>query len=248
MQLPSNDEQRAKAVELAQAEAQCYTVQDDPSTRAGCTADHELRHILRTTTAMSLAQHPLGETGLRVSALGLGLAALGRPGYITLEHNRDLAGQTGVDDMQARAPAVLDQAWQGGITYFDAARSYGRAEEFLGTWLRHQDTGDTQPVVGSKWGYIYTAGRQVEADQHEVKDHTLPVLQRQWQESYGHLGSWLRLYQIHSATFESGVLERVEVLNELARLKTEGVHIGLTLSGADQPAVLEAALAVQVDG
>jgi aryl-alcohol dehydrogenase-like predicted oxidoreductase len=33
----------------------------------------------------------LGSTGLAVSPIGLGLAALGRPGYITLGHGSDLA-------------------------------------------------------------------------------------------------------------------------------------------------------------
>ena len=34
----------------------------------------------------------LGASALRVSPLGLGLAALGRPGYINLSHGADLAG------------------------------------------------------------------------------------------------------------------------------------------------------------
>ena len=32
--------------------------------------------------------------------------------------------------------AVLDAAWEKGIRYFDAARSYGLAEKFLSSWLR----------------------------------------------------------------------------------------------------------------
>ena len=31
---------------------------------------------------------------------------------------------------------VLDAAYGAGVRYFDAARSYGRAEQFLGSWLR----------------------------------------------------------------------------------------------------------------
>jgi aryl-alcohol dehydrogenase-like predicted oxidoreductase len=34
----------------------------------------------------------LGTTGLMVSRIGLGLAALGRPGYLTLGHNADIGG------------------------------------------------------------------------------------------------------------------------------------------------------------
>jgi aryl-alcohol dehydrogenase-like predicted oxidoreductase len=42
--------------------------------------------------------------------------------------------------MKMRAHEVLDAAWAAGVRYFDAARSYGSAEAFLGTWLnRHAD-------------------------------------------------------------------------------------------------------------
>jgi aryl-alcohol dehydrogenase-like predicted oxidoreductase len=73
----------------------------------------------------------LGRTGLTVSRLGLGLAALGRPGYINLGHAADLPATPDVPSMEAHAYAVLDAAWDAGIRYFDAARSYGRAETFL---------------------------------------------------------------------------------------------------------------------
>ncbi|MGB5748926.1 MAG: aldo/keto reductase, partial [Desulfobacterales bacterium] len=37
--------------------------------------------------------------------------------------------------MEAQAHRVLDSAWDAGIRYFDAARSYGKAEDFLHSWL-----------------------------------------------------------------------------------------------------------------
>jgi aryl-alcohol dehydrogenase-like predicted oxidoreductase len=100
----------------------------------------------------------LGATGLVVSRLGLGLAALGRPGYINLGHANDLGHDYAVTAMQRQTDRVLDAAWAGGICYFDAARSYGRAEEFLGRWLRERRLSSTDLTVGSKWGYTYTAG------------------------------------------------------------------------------------------
>lgn len=196
-----------------------------------------------------IEQRDFGRTGLRTSRLGLGLAALGRPGYITLDHAADLRGDYRIPAMEANTHAVLDAAWAAGIRYFDAARSYGRAEEFLGSWLRTRPfTADDPPVVGSKWGYTYTAGWQIEADRHEVKEHTLPILTHQWQESQSHLAPYLRLYQIHSATFDSGVLARPEVLAALHRIKQTGIAIGLSLSGPDQPAVLAAALTIEIEG
>jgi aryl-alcohol dehydrogenase-like predicted oxidoreductase len=191
---------------------------------------------------------PLGSTGLFVTPIGLGLAALGRPGYINLGHANDLQENYDVAAMQERAHEVLDAAWEAGIRYLDTARSYGRGEEFLGNWLRSRHIRVDEATVGSKWGYTYTAGWQVEAEHHEIKDHSLPVLQHQWGETWANLGDYVRLYQIHSATQDSGVLTNREVLNELARLKGQGVKIGLSLSGADQAKTLREAMSVKIDG
>ena len=65
----------------------------------------------------------LGNTDLEVTPIGLGLAALGRPGYINLGHSSDLAGHTDVESMERTAHAVLDAAYAGGVRYVDAARS-----------------------------------------------------------------------------------------------------------------------------
>lgn len=190
--------------------------------------------------------HSLGETQLQVSPLGLGLAALGRPGYINLGHAQDLHGDYAVEDMQANAHAVLDAAYRAGVRYFDAARSYGKAEVFLGSWLRSREIPPESVTVASKWGYTYTAGWQVKAAEHEVKEHSLAVLRRQWGETQANLGGYLDLYQIHSATLKSGVLENREVLAELAHLKEAGTAIGLTVSGPRQAEVIERAIRVEV--
>ena len=189
-----------------------------------------------------------GQTGLKVTRLGLGLAALGRPGYINLGHAADLNHDYDAAAMQSHAHQVLDTAWGLGIRYFDAARSYGRAETFLSSWLQARQIDPAQVVVGSKWGYTYTAGWQVQAEKHEVKEHSRPVLQRQITESRALLGDYLKLYQIHSATLESGVLENREVLDELARLRDNGLHIGLSLSGPHQAETLAKALTIRYGG
>lgn len=192
--------------------------------------------------------HPLDTTQLKVSPLGLGLAALGRPGYINLNHAADLAHNYDVAAMETHAHQVLDAAWAGGVRYFDAARSYGRAEAFLGSWLRSRRIEVGAVTVGSKWGYTYTADWQVQAAHHEIKEHSLPVLQRQWAETQANLGGYLDLYQIHSATLDSGVLENSAVLRELARLKAGGTAIGLSLSGANQAEVLGKAIEIELEG
>ena len=140
----------------------------------------------------------LSDTGLKVSSLGLGLAALGRPGYINLGHGQDLHS---VDkrDMEKQAHEVLSAAYQYCIRYFDAARSYGKAEAFLSSWLGNLEPGGV--VIGSKWGYIYTANWQVQAGQHEIKEHSKENLEKQFAESSTLLGNHLNLYQIHSVSY-----------------------------------------------
>lgn len=190
----------------------------------------------------------LGDTGLAVSRLGLGLAALGRPGYINLGHAGDLGPEHDVPAMEARARDVLDAAWDSGVRYFDAARSYGRAEEFLAGWLKRRGIIPDEVTVGSKWGYVYTADWRVDAEKHEVKDHSLANLLRQAAESRAILGDQLDLYQIHSATLDSGILDDRAVLEQLARLRGEGLRIGLSLSGPRQAETLKRALDVRVGG
>lgn len=191
---------------------------------------------------------PLGDSALKVTPIGLGLAALGRPGYINLGHDKDLGKDKSVGALERQAHEVLDAAWSNGIRYFDVARSYGKAEEFLGNWLRAREIAPDEVVVGSKWGYRYTADWQVEAGQHEVKEHSLETLQRQVVESWQQLGEQLDLYQIHSATMDSGVLENQAVLDELGWLRAKGLVIGLTLSGPMQAETLEQAMDIERDG
>lgn len=196
----------------------------------------------------SMQTTTLGATGLAVSRLGLGLAALGRPGYINIGHAVDLRDEYDVAAMEARAHAVLDAAWEAGVRYFDAARSYGRAEEFLAHWLAARRISPEAATVGSKWGYVYTAGWRVDAAKHEVKDHSLENLRRQVAESRALFGDHLDLYQIHSATLESGVLEDRAVLEGLAQLRSEGLRVGLSLSGPRQAETLRRAREVTVSG
>ena len=185
----------------------------------------------------------LGTTGLVASRLGLGLAALGRPGYITLGHGRDLAGHADERSLELATHTVLDAAYAGGVRYFDAARSYGKAESFLASWLAGRALGPDDVTVGSKWGYTYTADWRIDAPVPEVKDLSIGTLRRQYSESRKLLGANLRLYEIHSATIESGVLEDDRVLEELARLRATGLAIGLTVTGPRQAETIERALA-----
>ena len=184
-----------------------------------------------------------GQTKLKVTKIGLGLAALGRPGYINLGHEDDLKNRYEVSEMERITHEVLDIAYQNRIRYFDAARSYGRAEAFYASWKG----ANNDLVIGSKWGYTYTAGWKVNAQQHEVKEHSIDVLNRQWIETLNSLSRFPDIYHIHSASDESKVLKNSAVIERLWELKEQGVIIGLSLSGPHQGETLEKSLEIKSD-
>ncbi|MDH3259467.1 MAG: aldo/keto reductase [Acidimicrobiia bacterium] len=193
-----------------------------------------------------MQSRPLGETGLEVTRLGLGLAALGRPGYLNLGHGVDLAGRRTIEALEQHTHDVLDKARQAGIRYVDAARSYGRAEAFLASWLATRNIAPGEITVSSKWGYRYTAGWRIAAETHEIKDLTVGHLDSQYQETLRLLCPHLKLYQIHSATLD--VLSDRAVLERLAAIRGEGAIIGLSASGPWQSETIRRAIDIEVDG
>lgn len=165
-------------------------------------------------------------TVMGASRLGIGLAAVGRPAYITAGRERDLGDHRSVDDLRARTEAVLDAAYAAGIRYIDTARSYGRAEEFLAGWLRSRPhVGDV--VIGSKWGYRYVGNWRRDADVHEIKDHSPAAFTEQLAQTRELLGEALQVYHVHSATLDTGALSDVALHRVLADLRDEGVRIGI---------------------
>jgi aryl-alcohol dehydrogenase-like predicted oxidoreductase len=181
-----------------------------------------------------------------MSVLGIGLAAVGRPAYITSGRSQDLPDRS-PGALRERTRALLDLAHRLGIRHLDAARSYGRSEEFLADWL------DSRPevrdvLVASKWGYAYVGGWTLDAPVHEVKDHSLAAYRRQLAESRALLGDRLHLYQLHSLTPDSPALTDTALHRALAETAAEGVEIGLSSSGPHQADAIRAALRITVDG
>jgi len=179
---------------------------------------------------------------------GLGLAALGRPSYINLGHDKDFAGESSEEQMQQRTHTMLDAAWQAGVRYFDAARSYGLAELFLSNWLAKNPSKTRDLIIGSKWGYTYTANWDPNAKTHEVKEHSLRVLEKQWLETYELLENNLDFYLVHSATLDSGILDNKAVLERLSLLKSKNIMVGISTSGVEQAEILKRALAITIGG
>ncbi|WP_298892789.1 aldo/keto reductase [uncultured Psychroserpens sp.] len=174
--------------------------------------------------------------------LGFGTAAIGRPQYINIRQGHYFDGD--LEAFKTQGYAVLERAYNLGIRYFDTAPGYGLAEQLLIDWLKTKT--DPKIKIATKWGYTYVANFNPDAAIHEVKEHSLKKLNEQWETSKVLIPN-LKVYQIHSATFETGVLENDAILNRLAFLKNEfSIDIAITTSGANQIEVIKKALDVSV--
>ena len=71
----------------------------------------------------------LGSTGIKISRLGLGCGNFGGIG--------SAPAFFGMGEDEAQAIALLDRAWDAGITLLDTADAYGggRSEQYIGRWL-----------------------------------------------------------------------------------------------------------------
>jgi aryl-alcohol dehydrogenase-like predicted oxidoreductase len=184
---------------------------------------------------MTVPTRRLGTTSIESTRMALGLAALGRPAYINAGRADDLPEHRSVASMATRTHAVLDAARASGIRAFDAARSYGQAENFLADWLSAREIEPGQVSVSSKWGYTYVGDWRLDADCHEVKSHDLPTFGRQWPATRKILWSHLDLYQVHSLTVDAPVFEDEALLDALLTLEAEhGVTVGATVTGPAQ--------------
>jgi aryl-alcohol dehydrogenase-like predicted oxidoreductase len=178
------------------------------------------------------------------------LAALARPAYITAGRSRDLGGDRAVEALRSRTSELLDVAYRHDVRYLDVARSYGRAEEFLAGWLAGHPGAD-DVLIGSKWGYRYVGGWRTDAEVHEVhevKDHSPEAFVDQYGQTRALLGGRLAVYQVHSATPDTGVLDDTELHRVLAGLRADGVALGISTSGPAQADAVRRALEVRVDG
>jgi len=194
---------------------------------------------------------------------GLGMAALGRPGYINLSRTQIFDENDGnlndmqrrsVESMQEKANEVMDTLLNESkendrMPWFDCARSYGLSEMFVGQFLRSKGVKPDEVVVSTKWGYTYVADWKIElgaGEPHEVKDHSVGNFRKQIEETKEHIGEYVNLYQVHSATFESGILSDSQAHNALALCKKEdGWKIGLSVSGPHQGDILREAMKIK---
>lgn len=194
------------------------------------------------------------------SPLGLGMAALGRPGYINLNRKEifDIHSQErSIATMQNQANTVMNTLFEecnkhNIIPWIDCARSYGLSEKFVGEFLRQNNIPPDSVYVSSKWGYTYVADWNVtleEGKPHEVKDHSVDNFLKQLEQTKSLIGEYVDLYQVHSATFQSGVLTNKQVHEALYQCKVKnGWKLGLSVSGTVQNEIIREAMKITVDG
>ena len=153
------------------------------------------------------------------------------------------------DELRALAHATLDAAWEAGVRRFDAARSYGRAEEFLGSWFAARPGRRAAATVSSKWGYRYTADWDPTPPCTRSRSTRSPTSAPSGRSRSGALGGPPEVYQVHSLTTDSPLFDDRALLEALAATGAEhGVRLGFSTSGADQGEAVRRGLALEVAG
>ena len=179
-----------------------------------------------------------------ITKIGIGLAALGRPEYINIRESHAI--DKSEEAFRENAFKVLDFAYANGVRFFDTAPSYGKGERYLIDWKTNRKHSDA--VFSTKWGYTYVANWELGYEgKHEIKEHSLDKLLEQWKVSQLLLPE-LQIYQVHSATLDSGILKNELVLSQLHWIKkTMGIQIGISTSGDNQNEIILEALNIKID-
>lgn len=143
----------------------------------------------------------MGDSGLAVSVVGLGCNNLGRPGTPT----ESLAGTR----------AVVDQALDSGITFFDVADTYGsprgRSEELLGQALSGRRE---NAVIATKFGMDMQGANGPDFSARGSRRY----VRRAVEASLRRLGTdWIDLFQLHRPDPLTPLRETLSVLDDLVR-------------------------------
>lgn len=148
----------------------------------------------------------LGKTGLKVSRLALGCGNFGGIGSAPAFY--------GMGESEMEAHALLDQAWNAGITLLDTADAYGggRSESYIGRWLKAKGSSVRQQLVLSSKVFNPVGDGPNERGLSRV--HIL----RQVEASLSRLGTdRLDLYLIHEPDPDTPLEETLRALEDLVR-------------------------------
>jgi aryl-alcohol dehydrogenase-like predicted oxidoreductase len=174
-------------------------------------------------------ERELGGTGIEVSRIALGCGNFGGVG--------SAPAFFGMGESEEEALALMDAAWDLGVTLFDTADAYGggRSERAVGRWLADRRT---RPLVATK------VFHSVDGDPN---DHGLgrQRILRQIEGSLERLGvERVDLYLIHEPDPDTPIAETLGTLDELVRTGKVGA-VGASNVDAAQ---LREALQVSEEG
>ena len=148
----------------------------------------------------------LGRTGLKVSVVGLGCGNFGGIGSAPAFFGK---GET-----EEEAFALMDAAWELGITFFDTADAYGggRSETWIGNWLKEKGSAvRDQIVISSK---VFNPVGEGPNDRGLSRRHIF----RQVDSSLRRLGvDHLDMYLIHEPDPQTPLEETLRALDDLIR-------------------------------
>ncbi len=166
---------------------------------------------------------PLGDTGLRVSPLGLGTVKIGRTRQVKYPRPFELPGD-------AEVIALLELARSLGINLIDTAPAYGTAQERLGRLL---------PGPRDQWVIVYKVGEIFEDGRSRFDfsyDHTIATVEASLRElRTDHLDCVL----IHSngddlrILREEGVVDALEALKEKGLIRSHGISSKTVAGGLE---------------
>jgi aryl-alcohol dehydrogenase-like predicted oxidoreductase len=161
---------------------------------------------------------PLGDTGIRVSRIILGCGNFGGIG--------SSPAFFGGGESLEQASAIMDAAWEAGITTFDTADAYGggRSETIIGTWLRTKGPEVRDQIVLSTKTFN---------PMDEGEDHGLAParVRRQLESSLRRLGvERVAMFLTHDWDPDVPIAETAGVLDEL---RGEGKLAAYGLSNVD---------------
>ena len=170
----------------------------------------------------------LGGTGIRISRIILGCGNFGGVGSSPAFFGR---GETRED-----AFAIMDAAWEAGITTFDTADAYGggRSESWIGDWLRTKG-GDVRDAI--------VLSTKTFNPMDDGADHGLAPdrVKRQLESSLERLGvERVQMYLTHEPDPDVPIEETLGALDELVRAGKAGAIGASNVDGAQ----LREALAV----
>ena len=170
----------------------------------------------------------LGGSGIEVSRLILGCGNFGGIGSSPAFFGR---GET-----QEQAFALMDAAWEAGLTTFDTADAYGggRSEAYIGAWLRTKGPEVRDTIVLSTKTFN---------PMDDGEDHGLAParIKRQLESSLARLGvERVAMYLAHDWDPDVPVAETLGAFDELVRAGKVGAVGASNVDGAQLRSALEA--------